>query len=299
MSIGTTAYSRELLTGNYLIGGKVYLKNGEIKSNPFSKSIRKSLAAEWILNHEGKAKAKIREVMKSQRLGIHEVDECYDYAVSFFLENEDRDFDKDYFGKDGSDTYHIDIYCLFQLKMIVYSYRNEMKRRLKKTVHLVDYDKDSQDSMPKNCISYNVLKRESDLDTTGTYTIGDVVEHEELQYLLDVEIPKYDAKFKLVGIQDFDFRNYIYYMFLDDSFERQLNASHLQPSTLKEIAAKLGESSSWLKKINRIVRDLMLTRKDFFGDVPSLISTLVQGKSNSWIPSYEPIYDKNGYKRQS
>lgn len=293
----TYKYSEGLLQGNYTIGNKVYLKNGIIQSNPFSKSIRDSLAAQWMLNNEMKAKSKIREVMKSQRLGTHEVDECYDYAVSFFFENQDKDFDKDYFGKEGSTTYHIDIYCFFQLKMIVYSYRDEMKRRLKNTVSLVTVDTNSANSeqpLPRNCISYNLLKRQSDEDDSGTYTIGDVAEHDELQYILDVEVPKFDKFFKLVGLQDFKFREYIYYMFLDDSVTRELNASQLSTESLNKVAKNMGESSSWLIKINGIVRNLMMNRSDFFGDVPPIILNLVTGRTNGWIASATPVFELNG-----
>lgn len=282
-----TMYENNLLKGNFVIGGKVHLKDGEIKNNPFSKKLGDCRAANWMLANEKKAKAKIREVMKEQRLGTHEVDECYGYAIYFFLEKEEREFREDYFGEGSSETYNIDIYCLFKLKMIVYEYRNEMKNRLKFTVHLIDTDKDDSDNMPKRCISYNVLTKNNNEDGNLVYTYNEVIEFEELQDILDNELSIYDEEFKLVGLNNFSFRDYVYHMFLSDSFrELDRDGSQLDSNSLSLISEELGISPSALKKTNKIVKNLMKTRRDLFREVPELIAKLLSGKNQGWKPVF-------------
>lgn len=282
----STKYTKDILEGNYLIGGEIHISNGEIRNNPFAKKIRKSKAAEWVLANEGLAKARIREEMRTLYLGSHEVDECYDYAISYFLESADREFDENYFGVAEESTYSIDIYCLFQLRMAVYRYRNEMRKRLANTVHIVDDAQDDSESLPKGCISFNVLNSERDSDVTHgmqRLNIEDIVDFAEFQYILDYELPKYDEKFQILGVHySFKFREYIYYMFLDSSINRELDVSQLQKETAKIIATKMGRSVSWLDKINRLIRTLMASRTDFFGEVPGIIAQLVQGRNNGW-----------------
>lgn len=279
-----------LLEGNYVIGGKVHLKDGEIKNNPFSRKIGNWTAANWMLQNEKRAKAKIREVMKEQRLGTHEVDECYGYAVYYFIEEEKREFKEDFFGEESSETYNIDIYCTFQLKMIVYKYRNEMKNRLKHTIHLIDTDKDDSDNMPKKCISYNVLTNDSSKEDgkSREYSYNEVIEYEELQGILDEELPKYDEYFELVGFTEFSFRDYVYHMFLSDRIrDLEKNGNQLDEKSLKTISKDIGISSSALKKTNKIVKNLMRTRNDLFADVPTLIGRLLEGKNTGWKPKFE------------
>jgi hypothetical protein len=274
-----------LLEGNVVIGGLVHIKDGVIKDNPFSKSVGNCLAAHWLLENSETAKNKIRAVMREQHLGEHEVDECFDYAIYFFLEKEDRDFKSDHFGEEASNTYSIDIYCLYKLKMIVYEYRNEMKKRLKATVHLVDIDKDEQEKMPKKCISFDVLNKASFEHEKNNYGFNDVTEYQDLQELLDIELPFYNEDFRTLGMHNFDFRSYVYHLFLGD-LDIKLDGSQLTDETLELVSIKMGVTKSTLKKQMKIVKELMKTRKDLFRDIPELMLRLVNGKQQGWKPVF-------------
>lgn len=282
----TTLY-KDILEGNYVVGGSVHLKDGLIENNPFSKKLGNCLAANWMLKNKKKAKAKIKEVMKEQRLGTHEVDECYGYAIYYFLEKEDREFKEDFFGEGSSETYNIDIYCLFKLKIIVYEYRNEMRNRLKNTLHLIDTEKEDADNMPRRCISYNILTRDNQNNEGNlVYSYNEVIEFEELQDILDNELVLYDEYFKLVGLKNFSFRDYVYHMFLSNKVLEIGDDGLLTKESFQKIAESLEMTPVALKKINKIVKNLMKTRKDLFGDVPELIGRLVNGKTSGWTPIY-------------
>lgn len=272
------------IKGNYMIDGKLQLKNGFIKNNPFSKRIGNCDAAKWILDNKQKAKGKIREIMKEQSLGTHEVDECFSFAVYYFLEKDDREFNPDYFGETGSKTYSIEIYCLFKLKLIVYEYRNEMRKRMKNTVYLVDTDKDDVDNLPRGCISYNVLKREEN-NEGDELNFNDIIEFEDLQDILDYELPRFDEDFKTVGLLNFRLREYVYFTFLQqEEMSFDIAGNKLEEKTMEKVAENLGLSVSALMKINKLIKNLMKTRSDLFGNLPELIGRLVQGKINGWRP---------------
>lgn len=279
-------FDNRFIQGNIVIDGLVHLKDGVIKDNPFSKSVGNCLAAHWLLENKELAKSKIREVMRDQRLGDHEVDECYDYAIYFFLEKEDRDFNADHFGEEASNTYSINIYCLFKLKMIVYEYRNEMRKRLKYTVNLVEIDKDDADKMPKKCISYDVLNKASFDNEKDNYGFNEVVEFQDLQEILDIELPLYDEDFRTLGMNNFNFKSYIYHLFLSD-VNLEMDGSKMTDNSLEEISSRMGVTKSALKKQMKIVKDLMKTRRDLFGDLPEMIGRLVKGKIEGWKPVYK------------
>lgn len=278
-------FDSSLLDGNNILSGIINIKDGIILDNPFSKSIGTSLAAQWLLDNSQLAKSKIREVMREQWLGIHEVDECFDYAIYFFLEKDDRDFNAGYFGDEASETYSIDIYCLYKLKMIVYEYRNEMKKRLDSTVHLIDMDKDGQDSMPKRCISYDILSKSSFEEEKNGYGFNDVIEFQDLQEMLDIELPYYNEDFKILGMNNFDIRSYVYHLFLSDEL-LEMDGSKITDDSMSAIAENMGVTKSALKKQTKIVKDLMKTRKDLFEDVPDMMARMVKGKLNGWKPVY-------------
>lgn len=275
--------------GNYIINGTVHVKNGIIKDNPFSKKLGNCDAAKWILQNKSKAKNKIREIMKEQSLGFHEVDECFGFAVYFFLERDDREFNPEYFGDSGSKTYNIEIYCLFKLKMIVYEYRNEMRKRLQKTVYLVDSDKDENDNLPKGCLSYNVLKREQDSNFEN-YNFNDIIEFEDLQDVFDVELSNFNESFKQLGLLNFNFKNYVYFMFLCEETKSYENTySDDGEVDLNLVSDKLGITTSALTKINKIMKNLVKTRPDLFGEIPDILNRLIQGKNSGWYPKYNYI----------
>lgn len=262
-----------------------HMKDGMIKNNPFSKSIKSSLSAMWMLNNRNRALHKIREVMRSERLGTHEADECFEFALYFFLEREDRDFKSKYFGEDAVNSYSIDIYCLSKLRYIVWHYRNEMRARLANTVYLIDRDKDDMEAMPKKSISFDLLNKASFEEEKKSYGFNEVVEFDELQELLDVVVPYYNDEFKMFGLVNFDFKKYVYYTFLSNK-ELVLEKKHLSDETLDEIAEELGMSVNALTIINKRVSDLLKTRPDVFGDLRDVLFRLVEGKINGWKPVY-------------
>ena len=49
----TTMY-KDVLEGNYVVGGSVHLKDGLIENNPFSKKLGNCLAANWMLKNKKK-----------------------------------------------------------------------------------------------------------------------------------------------------------------------------------------------------------------------------------------------------
>lgn len=281
----TTEFNSSILEGTYVIGNVVQMKDGFIQDNPFSKRVGSCLAAHWLIENQELAKSKIREVMREQRLGVHEVDECFDYAVYFFSEKEERDFNPDYFGDEASETYSIDIYCLYKLKMIVYEYRNEMKKRLNSEVHLVDdIDKEDGEKVPKKCISYDILAKASFDEEKENYGFNEILEFEELQEIFDIDLPYYTQQFRILGMNNFDFRSYVYHMFLSE--EPQLDGFNLKEESVVKIAKALGMTPSALKKINRIIKETVKKRSDLFGELPMILDRLIQGKLKGWKPIF-------------
>lgn len=274
-----------LLEGNYILGGLVQVNDGVIKDNPFSKSIGTSLAANWLLENESIAKNKIKQIMKTQQLGIHEADECFDFALYYFLEKEERDYNKDYFGDEASETYSIRVYCLKKLELIVYVYRNEMRRRLDMTVHLVDMDKDDSESMPKRCISYDVLNKASFEDEVDTYGYKEVIEYDELQEIFDIELPMYNEEFRMLGMVNFDIRDFVYHLFLDDN-GFSLDGNNLSEEDLNRVSANMGLTPSGLQKTIELVTDNNKSKRGMFKDLPGIVMRLFKGKLKGWTPVY-------------
>lgn len=286
---------RGMLDGYCVIDNLVTLKDGKIVGNPFSRSIRTSLSATWLLNNESLVKQKIAYVMKYHGLGVHEVDECFSYAVFYFLEDDERDFRAEYWGDETSTTYTIEIYCLSAITNIVYHYRNEMKKRMKSEVHLIDRDKDSDAPMPKRCISYDVLNGSSFEEVKGGFGFEEVVEYEELQDILDLDIPAYGEQLcEAKGLLNFDFRNYVYHMFLRGDGVISLDGKNLSKESLNMISSELGMTPSALTKINLLIKDVMKRHPEWFRDLPELLLTLVEARQNGWVPSKEPV--KKYYK---
>lgn len=284
-----------ILDGHFVVDNLVVLKDGKIDDNPFSKSISSSLASTWILENESLVKQKLAVALLGQSLGVHEVDECFDFAVFYFLEKKKREFDPGYWGDEASSTYTLDIYCLTQLPQIVFYYRNRVKDRHFKELHLIERDKDSGEAMPKKCISYDVLNTASFDELKNGYGFDEVDEYDELQDILDIDIPEYGEQLcEAKGLVNFDFRNYVYHMFLRGDGMVSLDGKNLTDESLKLIASELGMTPSGLSKVNILIKDVMKKHPEWFRELPQLLLRLIEARQTGWVPSKEPV--KKYYK---
>lgn len=279
-----------ILDGHCVVDNLVVLKDGKIDDNPFSKSISTSLASTWILENEPLVKQKLAVTMLGQSLGVHEVDECFDYAVFYFLEKKKREFNPGYWGDETSSTYTLEIYCLSQLPQIVYYYRNRVMERHNKELHLIERDKDSGEAMPKKCISYDVLNNASFDELKNGYGFDEVAEYEELQDILDIDIPEYGEQLcEAKGLVNFDFRNYVYHMFLRGDGMVSLDGKNLTDESLKLISSELGMTPSGLAKVNLLIKDVMKRHPEWFSELPGVLLRLIEARQNGWVPSKEPV----------
>lgn len=259
------------------------MKDGIIKDNPFSSSFAGTASAAWLIENKDRALHKIRSVMSTQGLGTHEADECYEFAIWRFANDPKLEFDPNHFDNQNK-SYTISIFCLHQLALTVYHYRNEMRNRLQNTVYLVDRDSDENEVMPKKSISYDLLSKTSFEEERQSYGYNEVAEFDELQDILDVIIPYYNDEFRMLGLVNFDFKKYVYHTFLSDKHITLERKKVLSEESLSLVAEALGMTEFKLKTVNKLVSELLRNRTDIFGDLREPLHRLVDGKVRGWVP---------------
>lgn len=276
----------DILEGKKEINGLVTIVDGYIKGNPFSKAIGDNKAARWILENRGMVEGKLRKEMLSYGLGVHELDECYDYAIYFFLEKDGRDFDEDYFGKDVRGTYTLAIYCMSRLREVVWLYKEEMKERMDSTVYLVGVDDMEDGRVGHGCITDGGVS--SSMVDVVVDEYDDIVEFEDMQEVLDKVLPMYDEDFRMKGLLNFSTRDFVYHLFLsEDGIELDGRSLKMTSGSYKEVAGRLGLEVATLRKVYEYVKKLVREDDgDIFRDLFENIYGLVEAKKKGWRPVY-------------
>lgn len=256
------------LDDNYLVGEQVYVIQGKILENPFSKKIENSEAAMWMISNRLKVENSIEIQLRKQAVRGGNASDCFNMLMNEFNTRTDLQFNKNYFGK-GTD-YTVGDYVLNRVKYTVQRYKNDLI---------------TEDSTPFLTTEENKTFRQGVVDEGigGSYNADDVVNTDNLYW---------DSLFNQLL---FNFR-----VFLEERKYREFNAE-LMVALLyfnvedfndvvdvekhyKKVSEKSGEP---YEVVTTIVEDMTESVKDGEDcgiEILRIVKELLEGKGYGWRP---------------
>lgn len=254
---------------NLIANDTVYISNGKILHNAFSKRLENSEASQWILENENLVKASIYKWIRTLGVQGGNVEDCYDLLLYEYNSRTDLDFNKNYFGKESG--YGIKEYILSRVHSIVRRYQNKMR------------DENITPLLTQDESDYFMGEIEENFERDDGLGQTDRIVEEDLGY--------WDALYtEMLGIleafleeryyTEFDYEIVINYLYLEvDEFDGVQDIE----KHYNYVSDKTGET---LELIETIVEDMTEAVKD--GDVLGSeilikIQELLKGKESGWV----------------
>lgn len=234
--------------------GDLIIKEGNILGNDFSYNINNSQASLWIINNASKVKSTLSWHMKKTKVVGGDVEDCYNFAIYYFLDNREREVVLNFFGDDSN--YDVEKYCMSNLKFVVFNYKNSLQKvRGANVANLIDTEEMEKYTVfgsNTNQLTYdNSLTKSGDYEDPSTHK-----DYVELKEGLKRELLMYDTYFKDKGYIIFDVLNYFAYLFFNAEMLEVIEEESGDKESFREgitvsVANRLGMS----KDLSRIVYD--------------------------------------------
>lgn len=234
--------------------GDLIIKDGNVLGNVFSYNINNSMASMWIIENPLKVKGAITKYMNSIKVVGGDTEDCYNFAIYYFLDNRGREIVLNFFGTDTD--YDVEKYCMSNLKFVVYNYKNSLKKvRGDNTSNLID----NEEMERYTTFGGNTSQMTYDNSMTKSGDFGDpstLRDEEMLRKTLKSELLMFDSYFKKKGYVVFDVLNYLSYLFFNaENLERILDESEDKESFRSGITVEVANRLGMSKDLSRMVFD--------------------------------------------
>ena len=258
----------------------VVIQNGIITNNPFIFRLEKSITSQWMIENRGKVLSRISFYFREYYgvgYGGNE-DDCFGYAVDYFMESKKRAFRPSYFGH--ATTYSVEQYCLSHLKYIVRNYLKGLNGGLNVQAIVTTGEKE----ICRGGLVDETLEIDQ-LSVEDMVLIRDVeMWDEQFEWLMEYEDYFLDKNYK-----DFDIMGYMAHMFFDvihDTIEE--HATY--------VAEQINESVELIRLVTEDFRLDVAQKEDVAVEMLQEIKVLLEETKNVWKPKY--IRDKQKRKTE-
>lgn len=225
--------------------GDLIIKDGQIIGNPFSYNVNNSQASLWIINNREKVISMISRYISALRVHGGDAEDCYNYAIYYFLDRRDREVVLNFFGDESG--YNVEKYCMSNLKFVVYNYKTHVqKMRGAHTINLVDNEE--MENYQTYGTNMNQLTNKQSLSSSNDYADPYHFEgNDQMAKDFYNEIMMYTDYFEKQGYAVFDVMNFLSYLFFHsheiiDETEQAENKEHFRRILVGFVASKLNMS---------------------------------------------------------
>lgn len=246
----------------------VVIQNGTIANNPFIFRLEKSTTSQWMIANKSKVLNRIMYYFREYNGAGYggNADDCFCYAVDYFMESKKRAFRKSYFGKET--TYNVEQYCLTLLKYSVRNYLNELNGGLNIQSIVTAEERGERrggcvdETLAIDQLSVEEQVMERDIDMWD----------EQFDWLME-----YEGYFKDKNYKEFDIKGYLAYMYFD--------VNHIDiKDHVEHVAKSIGESVDLVKLVTQDFRIDVVNKDDVAVELLNEIKTMVKETRNGWKP---------------
>lgn len=245
----------------------IVIQNGVITNNPFIFRLEKSLTSQWMIANRKKVIGRIKFLFREyygEGYGGN-IDDCFGYAVEYFMKSKRRAFRRMYFGQES--TYDVQQYCFSQLKYIVRNYLKDINGKLVvQPIVNADEKESSRGGMVDETLAIDQMCVEDKV------LVRDIkMWDEQFEWLRD-----YESYFKDKNYKDFDIMGYLAYMYFDVQEDIETHANH--------VAKMIGESVELIALVTSDFKEDVSRQEDRAIELLTDIKELVQASKHGWKP---------------